>query len=171
MLLDWQGPALHALSFWLHAPPSAPHHHPVHTLLHTKYCIAVCGYGASANLFFFLSFSPLTAVLWVSSDKDSQKSWYQEGMLAIRTYILNSSPFHYSSTRRKTHTHTHKRTCTYTEHNKEVLILVLSLLYTNFKGTLWGVCHHWLKSSADRGMLLQSCYFKLMKTTQLILNL
>lgn len=90
MLLDWQGPALHALSFWLQAPPITT----LCTHSYTHNAALLYGHGASANLFFFFSFSPLTAVVWVSPDKDSQKSWYQEGLLAIRTYILNSSPFH-----------------------------------------------------------------------------
>lgn len=90
MLLDWQGPALHALSFWLQAPPITT----LCTHSYTHNAALLYGYGASANLFFFFSFSPLTAVVWVSPDKDSQKSWYQEGLLAIRTYILNSSPYH-----------------------------------------------------------------------------
>lgn len=77
MLLDWQGPALHALSFWLQAPPITT----LCTHSYTHNAALLYGYGASANLFFFFSFSPLTAVVWVSPDKDSQKSWYQEGLL------------------------------------------------------------------------------------------
>lgn len=32
------------------------------------------------------------------------------------------------------------------------------------------MCHRWLKSSADGGIIWQSCYFRVIRTTQLILN-
>lgn len=53
MLLDWQGPALHALSFWLQAPPTSPP--SAHTLTHkTLPCCMVTG---QVQIFFFSLFS------------------------------------------------------------------------------------------------------------------
>lgn len=40
MLLEWQGPGLHARSFWLQAPPN--HHYlPLHAHVHTKRCTSL----------------------------------------------------------------------------------------------------------------------------------
>ena len=92
MLLDWRGPGLHALSFWLQAPPpSAP---LSYTLTYTQNIISV---WLGQSLF------PLTAVISVCWQRLQKKLDKEASYPMTALFLLLSSSILHTCTA-KTHT-------------------------------------------------------------------
>lgn len=134
-----------------------PHHHPLHTLLHTQRCVAVWSRGKCKSFFLFSLFSSDSCGLGLP--------WQRLPEELISGGVVGHPHIYFKQFSLPLDTHAHKHT--HTQHNKEVSRLVLSLLYTYFKSTHWGVCHRWLKSRVDSMVEFlgwnRCCYFNLME--------